>query len=79
LRSRLRSSPWASVSCGVDAGSAPAWVLVAPQAQFAAIDKQWEEDSAKIDDLEQDGVSTAALTALRHAALATLADSVEGR
>jgi hypothetical protein len=74
-----KGAPAANGACGVDAGSAPAWVLVTPQARFAAIDKQWEEDSAKIDDLEQDGVSTAALTALRHAALATLADSVEGR
>jgi hypothetical protein len=71
--------PAANGACRIDAGSAAAWVLVTPQARFAAIDKQWEDDSAKIDDLEQSGTSTSALMALRHGVLAGLADSVEGK
>jgi hypothetical protein len=72
-------TPAPNGACRLNADSAPAWVLVTPQARFAAIDKQWQEDSAKIDDLEQVGLSTSALSTLRHGVLATLADTLEGQ
>ena len=69
--------PSANGGCTVD--SEAAWVLVVPQAAFDRVNKQWEEDSAHVDDLDQSGVSTSAVATLRHAILAWLADSVESK
>jgi hypothetical protein len=66
-------------ACTPDSSLAPAWVLVVPQASFPQIDKQWQEDSAQVDDIEQAGASTSAVTTLRHAILAWLAQSVESK
>lgn len=67
--------PGANASCAVDANAVSAWVLIVPQAAFEQVDEQWQEDSSQVDDLEQSGASTSAVTTLRHAILAWLADS----
>jgi hypothetical protein len=43
------------------------------------VNKQWDDNLNQIDDLEQSGASTSALSALRHTILASLADSIEGK
>ena len=74
-----KGSPETNASCRPDPNSAPAWVLVAPQSNFQVVNKRWDDNLSQIDDLEQSGASTSALSALRHAILASLADSIEGK
>jgi hypothetical protein len=74
-----KGTPGTNPICCVDTNATPAWVLVVSQSGFQAVNKEWEDNLAQIEDLEQSGASTSTLTTLRHAILASLADPVEGR
>jgi hypothetical protein len=69
--------PGTNANCRLDANVLPVWVLVVPSAAFDAVNKQWDDDSNQVDELEQSGAATSVLMTLRHAVLAWLADSVE--
>jgi len=69
----------ANTSCAVDSSESAAWVLVVPQTAFEQTNKQWEDDSAQVDNLEQTGASVSAVTTLRHAILAWLAEPAQGK
>jgi hypothetical protein len=79
LYALAKGMPGANGACSADPNGTTAWVLVVPQASFAGVNQQWEQASSQVDDLEQAGASTSAVGALRHAILAWLADSVEGK
>jgi hypothetical protein len=68
-----------NAACSPDPNLTPAWVLVTPQSAFGQVNKQWEDNSSQVDDIEQTGASTSAVSTLRHAILAWLAQSVESK
>jgi hypothetical protein len=59
-----------------DPDRTPAWVVVAPEAEFSHVDAEWKAYALSIRKLEQDGASPAVVSTVRHAVLATLADSL---
>ena len=73
-----KSDSEAGGSCTFQANPTPAWALVAPAGDFAALTAQWKEYSAHMRDMEHDGASPTVLLTVRHAALAHLADSGAG-
>lgn len=71
-----RGAPGASGSCQIeDPDAAPAWVLVTPAASFERIRGEWESNTPALEKLAQDASPAVAAT-LRHALLASLADSI---
>ena len=56
-----------------------AWVLIAAESDFGRASGQWQTDTAWTNKLEETGVSPMAVTTVRRALLAGLADSLVGR
>jgi len=66
-------------ACQVDADGTSAWVLVVRRSDFAGIDAEWKKQAASSTELERAGASISTVSAVRHAILAGLADSIAAR
>ena len=72
-----KGTPGANGSCVVnDPDAVPAWVAVVPQSNTTSWN-QWKQYSEWLVGLENAGVSSATITTMRHAAIASIADSLE--
>jgi hypothetical protein len=68
----------ANASCEFnDPDSAPAWLVITTQADFARTGEQWKNYTAWLRELEQSGASPAVLLTVRRAILSSLSDTVE--
>lgn len=63
--------------CTFESDAIPAWILIAKESDFPALDKRWKEITTRARDLENNGASPTILMTVRHAALAHLADSAQ--
>jgi len=68
-------APESGGACRVDAEQVPAWVLTAPDSSYGNVNRQWRDALPGLAELDRGGASQALLITLRHAALATLAES----
>jgi hypothetical protein len=65
--------------CRIDPDATAAWVLIASESNFNRASGQWQTDTAWTNKLEESGTSLMAVTTVRHALLASLADSLVPR
>ena len=65
--------------CRIDPDAAAAWVLIAAETDFGRASAQWQTDTAWTNKLEESGTSLMAVTTVRRALLAALADSLVRR
>jgi len=75
LHSMEVGTPETSGTCRVDPDRTPAWILAAAEPSYANLNRSWRDVVSRLNDLERAGSSASLLATLRHAALATLADS----
>jgi hypothetical protein len=66
-------------ACQRDPDAVPAWVLIVQGGDFGRVNPEWQQRLAAIDDLERSGATLAAVTTIRQAALADLAQSFPSR
>jgi hypothetical protein len=71
-----KGSPAANQSCKLEPDGGAAWVIVASQEDFERLNAEWKSTASKIAELEGAGVGAPVIATLRHAALASLADSL---
>ncbi len=74
-----KGSPGANGTCRLDEDGLPAWVVLAPENQFARANADWNGYRDTLAELEKSGASPTLVLAVRRAALSGIADSVEGR
>lgn len=74
-----KGTPGSAESCNIDPDAAAAWVLVVPEADFVRINSQWKDNSPWFADLDNAGASLSVMATVRHAVLAWLAESVDGK
>jgi hypothetical protein len=74
-----KGTPGAGDTCNVDRDGAVAWVLVVSEGDFGRVNAQWKENAPWFADLENAGASLSVVATVRHAVLAFLAESVDGK
>jgi hypothetical protein len=74
-----KGSPGANGACRLDEDGLPAWVVLAPESEFARANADWNGYREPLAELEKSGAAPSLLLAVRRAALSGIADSVEGR
>jgi hypothetical protein len=70
-----KGTPGSGSACTVDPDSVPAWVTILSQDQYANAIAVWKTESARITQIERSRAGPDAAAILRHAVLASLADS----
>ncbi len=60
-----------------DVDSAPAWVLVVPEPQFAEVNDTWKSYAPTFKELTDDGATPTVVSTVRRAILSSLSDSIE--
>jgi hypothetical protein len=76
LYSLQKGTPAIGGACQADTDGTTAWVLIASGKEFPTLNATWKEQAAVAADLERSGATRSSVTAVRHTALAGLADSI---
>lgn len=74
-----KGTPSADRACMLDPDATPAWVLVVPQAAFDRMNTEWKDNLARLAQLERSGAPISVVSTVRHALLASLADTIEAK
>lgn len=74
-----KGTPGGAGACAVESDAKAAWVVIAGEAQFNRENPGWKQRSAEIAQLERSDAGPDAAATLRHALLASLADSTASK
>jgi len=71
--------PGSNTACAADPDGSTAWVLIAGAADFPRVSAAWKGNANWFSHLEQSGTGPSIVATVRHAVLASLADSLQSR